>query len=652
MTDSRVPDLSTVSSPPRRELTYEDIEIVERIGHGGEAVVSRADVVGGDPPERIALKEPLSPETVTVDAVEEFLAEAERWETVDSRERRKPRWSEFEHVVGVIDTGESRPWIALEYMDGGSLDGRLESAPDGLPLQKALWIGECVCRGVAVAHGYGIAHLDLKPANVLFRETPGDSWDVPKVADWGLARVLAEQSGATDGLSVTYAAPEQFEPADFGDPDTLTDVYQIGTLLYAMLTGDPPYTGTRLGVLRDVVGSEAPPPPSAHREDVTAAMDAAVLHALERDKTARYRSVENFADALRAIRTGNRPDRFLPNFDSDGSEPSGGAAGGSVSTHRDRDRDAGSAVSPSDTTITTVGVGDAGSNTVDRLDNMGVDGVETVAINTDKQHLQTIDADAKLPVGKSLTRGSDAGGEPSVGERSAELARETIENVLDGTDLVFVTVGMGGGTGTGTAPTVAEIANEQDALVVGVASTPLDADRDEVARRGVTELRSEVDSLVVLDDDHLIEHVPDLSTDRARSVMDQIIAETVRDVGGAVAQTSLVELDLSDVATVLQDDGEAAIFVGETENGDETGAVDDALKHPLVDADYRKASAALVHVTGGPDLTAGEARDLVNEIADRVDPGGSVVWGAERRPAYEGKTRLYVLLTGIDGTPA
>ncbi len=104
------------------------------------------------------------------------------------------------------------PWIAMEYMDGGGLDDRLDERSDGLPLAEALWIGECICRGVEVAHNYGIAHLDLKPANVLFRETPEDRWDVPKVADWGLARVLAEQTGTMEGLSVKYAAPEQFEP--------------------------------------------------------------------------------------------------------------------------------------------------------------------------------------------------------------------------------------------------------------------------------------------------------------------------------------------------------------------------------------------------------------------------------------------------------
>lgn len=224
MPDSRVPDVTAYSSPPRRDLDDRDIEMGEQLGRGGQAIVTAGRLPDDRPPDRVAIKEPLQPETLAKTAVETFLDEAATWATVDTREREKRRWVDSEFIVGVIDTGDKLPWIAMEYMDGGDLDARLDEAPDGLDRAEALWIGECVCRGVELAHNYGIAHLDLKPANVLFRDTGPSTWNLPKVADWGLARVLAEESGSMEALSVEYAAPEQFEAERFGDPDMLTDV--------------------------------------------------------------------------------------------------------------------------------------------------------------------------------------------------------------------------------------------------------------------------------------------------------------------------------------------------------------------------------------------------------------------------------------------
>jgi serine/threonine protein kinase len=298
------PDVTAVPSPRRRNLSHDDLEPVERLGAGGQGVVYEARVPDDEPPDRIALKEPLLGGTVTPEVVEGFRAEAETWTTVDAREREKPRWRNSEHVVGVVDHGDApRPWLAVEYMDGGSLADRLADRPGGLPLAEALWVGECVCRAMAVAHEYGIVHLDLKPANVLFRSVEG-AWDVPKVADWGLARVLAEQTGSVESLTVDYAAPEQFEPDEFGDPDSLTDVYQVGALVYALVTGDPPYTGSQLGVIRDVLEDTRPDPPSSRREAATERLDAVVLRALEREKADRYQAIQTFEAELAALREG------------------------------------------------------------------------------------------------------------------------------------------------------------------------------------------------------------------------------------------------------------------------------------------------------------------------------------------------------------
>jgi serine/threonine protein kinase len=190
----------------------------------------------------------------------------------------------------------------MEYMDGGNLDARLDSNPDGLALPEALWVGERLRKGIGLAHNYGIAHLDLEPANVLFRKTKGDTWDVPKVADWGLARVLAEETGTMEVLSVEFAAPEQFEPDEFGDPDMLTDVYQAGAIVYALLTGRPPYTGSQLSVMKDIVDEDLPTAPSDHRPELDTAVDEVVLAALEQRKGDRYQGIHYFGDALEALR--------------------------------------------------------------------------------------------------------------------------------------------------------------------------------------------------------------------------------------------------------------------------------------------------------------------------------------------------------------
>lgn len=216
MSDSRIPNFSMVASPPRQSVSYNNLQTDDvPIGAGGNAVVYEATISESTPPDRIALKEPNELGTLNTDTIEQFLDEAETWERLDRYERDKPRWTDAEHIVGIIDIGDDLPWIAMEYMDGGSLQERLDDNPNGLPLEEALWIGQCICRGIEIAHNYGIAHLDLKPANILFRETRDDLWDVPKLADWGLARLLAEETGTLDGLSIEYAAPEQFEPQKF-----------------------------------------------------------------------------------------------------------------------------------------------------------------------------------------------------------------------------------------------------------------------------------------------------------------------------------------------------------------------------------------------------------------------------------------------------
>lgn len=303
--------------------------------------------------------------------------------------------------------------------------------------------------------------------------------------------------------------------------------------------------------------------------------------------------------------------------------------------------------------IVIVGCGGAGNNTVNRLYNIGVDGAETIAINTDKQHLQMIEADTKILVGKSVTSGLGAGGDPSVGERATEMAQGTIKDVLGDADLVFVTAGMGGGTGTGAAPVVSKIASDQGAIVVGMVSTPFNVERARVvkAEDGLERLREEADSIIVLDNNRLLDYVPNLPVGKAFSVMDQIIAETVKGISETITQPSLINLDYADMKTIMGQGGVAVMLVGETQdNNKEESVVEEALNHPLLDVDYRGATGGLVHITGGPNLSLKEAEGVADNITNRLESDANVIWGARVNQEYEDKVRVMAIMTGVESS--
>ncbi|ELK54464.1 MULTISPECIES: cell division protein FtsZ [Haloferax] len=303
-----------------------------------------------------------------------------------------------------------------------------------------------------------------------------------------------------------------------------------------------------------------------------------------------------------------------------------------------------------DPRIVIVGAGGAGNNTVNRLYKIGVEGTDIVAINTDKQHLKMIEADTKILVGKSLTQGLGAGGDPSMGERAAQMSQGTIKEVLANADLVFVTAGMGGGTGTGAAPVVSKIAKEQGAIVVSMVSIPFNVERARTvkAEEGLEKLRNEADSIIVLDNNRLLDYVPNLPIGKAFSVMDQIIAETVKGISETITQPSLINLDYADIATIMDQGGVAVMLVGETQDNNQIQeVVNDAVNHPLLDVDYRDASGGLVHITGGPGLTLKEAEGIASNITERLDASANVIWGARIQDEYKGKVRVMAIMTGV-----
>ncbi|HET6580285.1 MAG TPA: cell division protein FtsZ [Methanoregula sp.] len=300
--------------------------------------------------------------------------------------------------------------------------------------------------------------------------------------------------------------------------------------------------------------------------------------------------------------------------------------------------------------IVIVGCGGAGNNTVNRIHHMGVSGAETIAINTDKQHLDMIQADKRILIGKSLTKGLGAGGYPDVGKRAAEMARPTLEAVLESADLVFITAGMGGGTGTGSAPVVASIAKEQGAIVVGMVSYPFQVEKARLIRaeEGLEALASASDSVIVLDNNRLKNFVPNLPLGQAFSVMDQLIGETVKGISETITEPSLINIDYADVRAIMSKGGVAVMLVGESKQQNKAeSVVRECLSNPMLDIDYRGATGSLIHITGGTDLTLQDAEEVATSLTYELDPHADVIWGARVRGDMEGKIRVLAIMTGV-----
>ncbi|MBP7299485.1 MAG: cell division protein FtsZ [Methanoculleus sp.] len=300
--------------------------------------------------------------------------------------------------------------------------------------------------------------------------------------------------------------------------------------------------------------------------------------------------------------------------------------------------------------IVIVGCGGAGNNTVNRLYHMQVTGAETIAINTDKQHLDMIRADKRVLVGKSLTKGLGAGGFPDVGRRAAEMARPTLETLLCDADLVFITAGMGGGTGTGTAPVIAQIAKDQGAIVVGMVSYPFQVEKARLLRaeEGLEALSNTADSVIVLDNNRLIKFVPNLPLGQAFSVMDQLIAETVKGISETITEPSLINIDYADVRAIMSKGGVAVMLVGESKQQNKAeSVVHECLNHPLLDIDYRGATGSLIHITGGNDLTLQDAEEIASSLTYELDPHADVIWGARVNSDFEGRVRVMAIMTGV-----
>ncbi|MHC1627013.1 MAG: cell division protein FtsZ [Methanoculleaceae archaeon] len=303
------------------------------------------------------------------------------------------------------------------------------------------------------------------------------------------------------------------------------------------------------------------------------------------------------------------------------------------------------------TEIVVIGCGGAGSNTITRMYEEGIHGARLIAVNTDAQHLVRTRADERILIGRQRTRGLGAGSVPQVGEEAARENESDLRMAVEGSDMVFITAGLGGGTGTGSAPIIANAAREEGALTIAIVTLPFTAEgaiRMENAEAGLERLRDVTDTVIVVPNDRLLDVVPRLPLAAAFKVADEVLMRSVKGITELITLPGLVNLDFADVRTVMERGGVAMIGMGESDSEDKAAdSVKKALRSPLLDVDISGATAALVNVVGGPDMTMAEAEGVVQEVYDRIDPNARIIWGAQVDPEMQGKMRTMLVVTGV-----
>ncbi len=304
--------------------------------------------------------------------------------------------------------------------------------------------------------------------------------------------------------------------------------------------------------------------------------------------------------------------------------------------------------------IKVVGVGGGGVNAVNRMIELGLRGVEFIAINTDAQALLMSDADVKLDVGRDLTRGLGAGADPEVGRRAAEDHQEEIEQALAGADMVFVTAGEGGGTGTGGAPVVARIAKSIGALTIGVVTKPFSFEgrrRQQQAEQGVAVLKEEVDTLIVVPNDRLLE-ISDrgISMVEAFATADQVLLAGVQGITDLITTPGLINLDFADVKSVMQGAGSALMGIGSARGADRAiKAAELAVESPLLEASIEGAHGVLLSIQGGSNLGIFEINDAARLVQEAAHPEANIIFGTVIDDTLGDEVRVTVVAAGFDG---
>ncbi len=307
-----------------------------------------------------------------------------------------------------------------------------------------------------------------------------------------------------------------------------------------------------------------------------------------------------------------------------------------------------------DVSIKIIGCGGGGTNTINRCVEAGISGAQLCAINTDAKHLLSVHAPKKILIGKNITRGLGAGAIPQVGEAAAKENEREIKDFLAGANIVFVTAGMGGGTGTGSAHFAARLAKEGKALTIGVVTLPFKAEgevRMENALDGLERLRRLCDTTIVIPNDKLLELVPKLPVDAAFKVADEVLMQTIRGLTEIITKPGLVNLDYSDIMTVMNEGGVAFVGIGESDESDPDGrvesAIEEALNSPLLgEIDLKESKGALIRVVGGPDMTVSQAQKAAEVVGQRIARHARLIWGCSIDPSLESAVKILLIVTG------
>lgn len=306
--------------------------------------------------------------------------------------------------------------------------------------------------------------------------------------------------------------------------------------------------------------------------------------------------------------------------------------------------------------IKVIGVGGGGNNAISRMRENGLSGVEFIALNTDLQTLNESNADVKLQIGAKLTRGLGAGANPEIGMKAAEESKSEIADVLKGSDMVFITAGMGGGTGTGAAPVVAQVAKDQDILTVGVVTKPFTFEgrkRQTQAEAGIENLKNNVDTLITIPNDRLLQIVEKrTSMVDAFRMADQVLMDAVSGISELIAVPNVINLDFADVQSIMSDQGIAHMGIGRAQG--ENRAVDAAkaaVNSPLLETSIEGANAVLLNVTAA-EVGLMEANEAAELIREHIDSDANIIFGVGSDESLGDDIKITVIATGFDGTPA
>lgn len=301
--------------------------------------------------------------------------------------------------------------------------------------------------------------------------------------------------------------------------------------------------------------------------------------------------------------------------------------------------------------IKVIGVGGGGNNSLSRMREIGIKGGELIAVNTDAQDLLYANADQKILIGKELTQGLGAGSNPRIGEESAKESEAEIKKKISGSDLIFITCGMGGGTGTGAAPVIAGLAKKQNALTIGIVTMPFTIEgqkRIENAMNGLEKMESIVDTLIVIPNDKLLELAPDLPLQTAFKIADEILTNAVKGVTELVTTSGLVNLDFADIRAVMSNGGVSLIGMGESDTEYRAkDAIEKAIHNPLLDVDISNATGALVNVVGGPNMSLDEYKTIIGTVGDKLSPDAKLIGGAQISEDMGKAIRVLLIVTGV-----